>query len=71
MSAAPSAMRLGETWRTRNMKDDRYLRIIAELCPNLHFLSLNSNFSYSTAKLEEECTNIELPILKQLETMYI
>ena len=45
------------------------IRIIAELCPNLHFLSLNSNFSYSTAKLEEECTNIELPILKQLEKL--
>lgn len=45
------------------------IRVISELCPNLHILSLKNNFSYSTAKLEEKRTNMELPILKQLEEL--
>jgi hypothetical protein len=50
---------------------DVNIQVITQLCPNLHSLDLIDNFSYFTAKLDEEWVMTEPQVLKQLEKLSI
>ncbi len=54
-----------------SLKDlrDVNIQVIIQLCPNLQFLDLLDDFSYFTAKLDEEWVMTEPQVLKQLETL--
>jgi hypothetical protein len=54
-----------------SMLSDVNIQVIIQLCPNLHSLDLIDNFSYSTAKLDEEWVMTEPQVLKQLEKLSI